>query len=336
MHKQTVAIATAVSLLTTTSILAFDPDPALVEAATQQGRVVIYTANQLESEQELAEAFNARFPGIEIEIVRAPGSRLVARVEAEAASGQLGADIMEFSDVGLALAFEDLFADYAPPNSEDYPAEIRALSPKLWPKTSWAYVLAYNSALVSDPPQSWAAVSADDFDERLGWIPAGAGGTVWTLSMFQRQALGEEEWARLAAKQPVMFPSDAPLMDALIRGEVWVAPLKTNTMIPPMRDGAPLGIVYPEDGVPITVSAAGIAEGARNPDAARLFLDWILSDEGQGVWVETSGGVTMLANGQAPEGADEATNYWLPDLDQYLSLRDAWVEEWNTVFNYRQ
>ncbi|MFO1311603.1 MAG: extracellular solute-binding protein [Burkholderiales bacterium] len=315
----------------------FKADPALVAAATKEGSVVIYTANQLESEQQLAKKFNERFPGIKIEIVRAPGSRLIARVDAEAASGKLGADIIEFSDSGLAKPYEKLLADYAPANAAKYPAEIRAISAKMWPKTAWGYVLAYNKALVKSPPKSWADLTKPDFNEKMGWIPAGAGGTSWTLAMFQRQKLGENEWKNLAAKQPVMHPSDAPLLAAVVRGEARVAPLKTNSIIPAMKEGAPIGIVYPTDGVPMTVSVAGISATAPHPKAARLYLDWILSEEGQEDWVKNSGGMTVLEGGSLPEGADKATlKLWFPDVKAYADLRNDWVNQWNTTFNYRQ
>lgn len=337
MKARLFAIALASSLIAGPALAQFKADAALVAAATKEGSVVIYTANQLENEQQLAKKFNERFPGIKIEIVRAPGSRLIARVDSEAASGKLAADIIEFSDSGLAKSYERLFADYAPANAAKYPAEIRAISPKLWPKTTWGYVIAYNKALVKAPPKSWTDLSKPDFTEKLGWIPAGAGGTTWTLSMFQRQKLGENEWKNLASKQPVMYPSDSPLLAALIRGEVRVAPLKTNSIIPAMRDGAPIGIVYPTDGVPVTVSVAGVSATAPHPKAARLYLDWILSEEGQEDWVKASGGMTVLQGGSLPEGAEKAgLKLWFPDVKAYAELRNDWVNQWNTVFNYRQ
>ena len=329
--------ALIVGLATSAQAAEFKADPALVAAANKEGAVTIYTANQLDSEQQLAQRFNARFPDIKIEIVRAPGSRLIARIDAEAASGKLTADIIEFSDSGLAKSYEKLFADYAPGNADNYPAEIRAISPKMWPKTAWGYVIAYNKALVKNPPKSWADLTKPDFDEKLGWIPAGAGGTTWTLAMFQRKVLGEDEWKNLATKQPAMQPSDSPLLAAVIRGEVRVAPLKTNSIIPAMRDGAPIGIVYPSDGVPMTVSVAGISASAPHPSAARLYLDWIMSEEGQETWVKSSGGMTVLDGGSLPEGAEKANlKLWFPSTNEYAQLRNGWVSEWNTIFNYRQ
>jgi iron(III) transport system substrate-binding protein len=197
----------------------FSADADLVAKARKEGAVVLYTANQLESEQLISKRFNERYPDIRIEVVRAPGSRLIARIEAEAASGNLRADVIEFSDVGLARKYEKLFADYTPANADKYPQAVRAVSPKFWPKTTWGYVLSYNKALVKAPPASWADIVKPEFNVKLGMIPAGAGGTTWTLAMHQRQVLGEGYWKALAQKPYTMFPSDSPLASALVRGE---------------------------------------------------------------------------------------------------------------------
>jgi iron(III) transport system substrate-binding protein len=308
----------------------------LIAKAKKEGAVVLYTANQLESEQLLSKGFNARFPEIKVEIVRAPGSQLIARIDAESAGGKLRADVIEFSDGGLASKYLAQFDSYAPPNAADYPDSAR-IGGKLWPKTTWGYVLSYNPALVKNPPKSWRDLIDAGFDQKLGLIPAGAGGTTWSLAMFHRQVLGEAYWKALAQKKYTFFASDAPLASAVVRGEVTVAPLKSNSIIPMMREGAPIRIVYPEDGVSITVSAAGIPRTSPNPNAARLFLNWVLSREGQDVWVETSGGFSMLKGAKMPAGAEKLNlKLWVPDVKEYASLREAWITEWNLLYNYRQ
>lgn len=307
----------------------------LIAKAKKEAAVVIYTANQLESEQLLVKGFNARFPEIKVEIVRAPGSQLLARIDAEAAGGKLRADVIEISDVGLAQRYLPQFDDYSLPNASDYPDSTKSAG-KLWPKTTWGYVLAYNPALVKNPPKTWADLVDAKFDQKLGFLPAGAGGTSWGLAMFHRQVLGESYWKQLAQKKYTFFSSDSPLASAVVRGEVTVAPLKSNTIIPMMREGAPIRIVYPEDGVAMTVSAAGIPKAAPHPNAARVFMNWVMSREGQDVWVET-GGFSMLKGAKMPAGAEKMKlKLWVPDVKQYASLREPWVKEWNQLYNYRQ
>ena len=90
--------------------------PELIAAAKAEGKLVYYTANFAEVEQQVIKAFNKRFPEIRIEMVRAPGGQLITRVKTEAAAGKLIADIVDHSDRALMVELVDLFQDYAPPN----------------------------------------------------------------------------------------------------------------------------------------------------------------------------------------------------------------------------
>ena len=111
--------------------------PELIEAAKKEGRLVYYTANFAEVEQEVIKAFNKRFPFVKVEMVRAPGGQLITRVKTEAAAGKLAADVIDHSDRGLMLELADLFQDYAPPNAADYIPDV-LVSPKLWPRATSA------------------------------------------------------------------------------------------------------------------------------------------------------------------------------------------------------
>src|SRR6266545_416551 len=62
---------------------------ALIEAARKESRMVYYTADFSEPEQEIIKAFNKRFPFVKVEMVRAPGGQLITRIRTDAAAGTL-------------------------------------------------------------------------------------------------------------------------------------------------------------------------------------------------------------------------------------------------------
>ncbi len=316
----------------------FTPPAALVAAAQKEGRMVYYTASFTEVEQEVIGAFNKRFPGIRVEMVRASGGQLITRIKTEAAAGKLAADVIDHSDRGLMKEIEAIFADYAPPNATDYLPEA-LISPKLWPRLTPAWSIAYNTELVKAPPKSWMDLTRPGYEKgAIGQVIAPSGGTTWTRIMFERQVLGEDYWARQAATKPALYPSGAPLADALVRGEVSIAPLIYNAILPKKRDGAPVEIFCPPEGVPIVPDATGIPKTAANPNAAKLFLDWSLSEEGQAFTIKDQGNLTSLKVPPfIPEGFDPKTaKVWVPKFSEFAGLRDKWLEEWNTVYGYRQ
>ena len=114
-------IAVLGAALIATPVLAQEfGSPELIAAAKKEGRLVYYTANFAEVEQELINAFNKRFPEIKIEMVRAPGGQLITRIKTEAAASKLSADVVCHSDRGLMKEIADHFQDYKPPNADAY------------------------------------------------------------------------------------------------------------------------------------------------------------------------------------------------------------------------
>jgi iron(III) transport system substrate-binding protein len=314
----------------------FVPSADLLAAARKEGRLVLYTANFLDTEQVVAKRFSERFSGIPIEIVRAPTGQLIARIRTEAAANRLIADVIDISDRVQARAMVELFAPYVPPNAADYP-EVARTTDRLWPRSGNAWTIAYNSALVTDPPTSWADLAKAEFGKlRIGQTVILSGGGPFTRAMFERKVLGEDYWAKQAALKPALFPSQAPMVDAMIRGEIAIAPLVTNLAIPLAAQGAPLKWFFAPEGVPVTVFCAGLAKGAGHPNAARLFLDWAMSREGQALMVEL-GSFSAMAQAPMPPGVDiKAIKTWYPDDDEIERIFKSWTADWNRTYNYRQ
>src|ERR1039458_1877158 len=156
--------------------------PELIAAAKAEGKLVYYTANFAEIEQQVIKEFNKRFPDLKVEMVRAPGGQLITRVRTEAAAGKLIADVVDHSDRALMLPLADLFQDYAPPNATDYdPAAL--VSPKFWPRATVVWSIAYNTELVKDPPKTWMDLTKPEYDKMTGQVFAQSGGTTWTRIM---------------------------------------------------------------------------------------------------------------------------------------------------------
>src|SRR5436305_1841792 len=316
----------------------YTPSDSLIDAAKKEGKFTLYTATFTEVEQEVINEFRKKFPFVRIEMIRAPGGQLIQRVKTEAAAGKLGADLVLHSDRGLMKGLEHLFAEYAPPNAADYLPES-LVSSKLWPNLTAGWCIAYHTELTKNPPKTWMDLTKSEYaDGQIAQVIAQSGGTTWTRVMFERQVLGEDYWQKQAATKPVLFPSGAPLSDALVRGEVSIAPLLYNIVWTKKHDGAPVEIFFPPEGVPINPYASGIPKTAAHPNAAKLFLNWNLSDEGQTFMIKELGQLTFLKQAPAyPEGYDpKVVKVWVPNFEQYKKLHAAWMDDWNKTYGYRQ
>ena len=343
MYRKLIVIAglAALAVLTTSSPAFAQKEfgsPELIAAANKEGKLVYYTANFAEVEQEVIKEFNKRFPGIRVEMLRAPGGQLITRIKTEAAAGKLAADVINHSDRALMAEITDLFMDYAPPNAADYRPDA-LISPKLWPGVTLGWSIAYNTALIKNPPKTWMDLTKPEYgNKQTGQVFAASGGTTWTRVMFERQVLGEDYHRKQAAIGIVLFPSGAPMADALVRGEIVLGPLLYNIVFNKMKDGAPIAAVFPPEGVPINPYADGITKTAKSPNAARLFMNWRLSAEGQAFQIRELGNITSLKTPPFyPKGWDpKVIKTWVPNFDQYVKLHKAWVEDWNKTYGFRQ
>src|ERR1700745_4086795 len=164
MKSILIALGFASALAMPAAAQDFGP-PELIAAAKQEGRLVYYTANFAEVEQEEIKAFNKRFPENKVDMLRTPSAQLITRVKTEAAAGKLSADVVDHSDRALMTDLVGLFQDYAPPNGKDYLREAM-ISPKLCPRATLVWSIAYNSALVKKPPKSWMDLTKTEYGKK--------------------------------------------------------------------------------------------------------------------------------------------------------------------------
>src|SRR5258708_10852005 len=310
----------------------------LIEAAENEGSLTYYTANFAETEQEVIKEFNKRFPKIKVAMVRAPGGQLITRIKTEAAAGKLAADVVDHSDRGLMKELEDLFMDYAPPNAADYRPDA-LVSPKFWPGVTLGWAIAYNTALVKNAPKTWMDLTKPEYkDKQIGQVVGPSGGTTWTRIMFERQVLGEDSWQKQAAVGMAVFPSGAPTSDSLVRGEISIAPLLYNIIYTKIVEGAPAEAIFAPEGVPIIPYADGVTKTAKSPNAAKLFMNWRLSKEGQAFQIAKLGNITSMKEPPAfPKGWDpKVIKVWVPKFDEFDKLREPWLDQWNKTYGYRQ
>ena len=236
----------------------------LIEAAKKEGTMIYYTANFTEVEQEIIKAFNKRFPFVKIELVRAPGGQLITRVKTEAAAGKLAADVVDHSDRALMSEITDLFQDYAPPNAADYIPDV-LISPKLWPRVTLAWSIAYNTELVKKPPKTWMDLTKPEYgNKQIGQV----------IAPVRRHDLDARHVRASGARRGLLEEagrdqSGAAIPPARRPPTRWCAATfrsrrcSTTSSTRRRRDGAPRGIFFPPEGVPVNPYASRRTEDRR-------------------------------------------------------------------------
>jgi hypothetical protein len=126
-----------------------DREKILFEGAKSEGKIVWYTSLSGGSYKALAEAFEAKYPGVEIEVYRAAGSDLAVRMTQEAQARRNIVDALETTqDTLMSLGGARLLGAFNSPHIRNYPEQAREKADKglfFWTIARESYVgLAYN------------------------------------------------------------------------------------------------------------------------------------------------------------------------------------------------
>lgn len=307
-----------------------------IEAAKQEGKLVLYTSLDTQIVDTIIAAFS-ELHGIEVEYFRGGSADVSGRVLAEADAGGPQADIVDASDVGAFLAMKEreLLKPYRSPVAESVAAELRD------PDDMWVAdrltqaIIQYNTEELGDmaPPQRWEDLIAPEYQGKLTYFSSSSGDgapRLYTLA----QALGWELLEGLAASEPLRVETPQLITQTLENGERTAAFLNNDNIAwRSKREGKPTDYVYCAEGVPTELGAVGLIEGAQSPNAAMLFYDFWMGDEGQQLLV-AGGKYSSRTDLAPPEGSPPLAEITLlvPDSADYQANRTEILERMAEIF----
>jgi iron(III) transport system substrate-binding protein len=268
--------------------------PELIEAAKKEGKVVFYTAMDVEVAAKLGTAFEQKYPGISAQVERSGAERIFQRVAQEEGSGVHAADVVESSDIGHALAWkrEGLLAPFVTPDIARWPADARDPDGFFAADRATLSVVGYNTRLVKpeEAPKSFADLLDPKWSGKIVKAHPGYSGTIMTATFEQSQALGWGFFDRLGRQKVMQVQSATEPARKLALGERSVmADGSEYVMFDLQASGNPVAIVYPTEGTPLIVGSAAVMKSAPHPNAARLFISYVFSHDGQQLMSDIGG-----------------------------------------------
>lgn len=258
----------------------------LVAAAQKEGKVVLYTGSAEPLVIALAEAFRQEYD-IQLEYQRLNSSKIASRFTAESEAGQNIADVMVVGDQLLVDAFHQRgwIADLDPamvPGLAEWPAEFKNAHSAV--VTINPHTMATNTALVTDLPKTWEDMLRPEFAGQIMTIDLRSVGLVafGAYDLLLREK-GEDFLRQLGAQKLQLGSSGPAAVQQVAAGAAKIFfPCSTSQAFSMIQQGAPMEAVLPEgQNYTGVVSPAAIAKNAPNPNAARLFLSFLMTEKGQ-------------------------------------------------------
>lgn len=311
-------------------------DASLIEAAKKEGRVVWYTTQIVDQFVRPAqEAFKRKY-SIEIDYVRSGTPDMVLRVTNEAKAGAGRGDIVDGTSTSAALKREGLLMQFTPPHDLQ-PAFVD--KDRFWIANN-LYVMTpgFNTSLVpkGTEPKTYEDLLDPRWKGKIAWTVPPANMLAPQFVGLVIAAMGEEkgkDYLRKLAAQGIVghSVSGRQMLDLVIAGEFPLALqiFNNHTVISAAR-GAPSDWIPMEPALGL-LSVASVTKFAPHPNAAKLLMEFLVSEEGQRL---------MAASGELPVHPRVPPNdpRLRPDSGNYRAVYftpeelDAALPRWFEIF----
>jgi iron(III) transport system substrate-binding protein len=267
----------------------------LIEAAGKEGRLVVYATTDAAASNPLLKDFATLYPGVKVDYTDMNSTELYSRFIAEVAAGTGTADVLWSSamDLQLKLAADGSAATYPSPEIASLP-KWAVWQNQAYGTTYEPITFVYNKRLVpaADVPQDHAALLAllstkpDAYRGKItAYDPEKSG--VGFLFVNEDVKYFPQAWDLFRAFGKVgvrLYPAAGAMIERVTSGEHTIAYGVFGSYALARSKKVPnLGIVMPKDYTLVTSRVAFISAKAKNPNGARLFLDYLLSRRGQNI-----------------------------------------------------
>ena len=304
-------------------------------AAAQQ--ITVYTSQPTEQMALVVEAFNEVHPGIEVEVFRSGTTEVMSKLQAELAAGTSPADVLLIADaVAMTQLKEDAhLMPYPEAPVEGIPDALVDPDMTFFGTKLITTGIVYNTTLVDAAPTAWADLTDPQVASQLIMpSPLYSGAAVIHVgTMVQQQDIGWAYYEALAAEGAVAGQGNGSVLEAVARGEKAYGIIIEYMAMNAAADGSPVAFVFPEEGVSAITQPVAIMASTDAPDAAKLFVDFQLSQTAQEQSVD-QGYFPVLAGVAQPEGyPDPASLTIMPsDSAKMLSEDQAMKQEFADLF----
>jgi len=266
--------------------------PALIAAAKKEGKVVFYTAMDLEFAELLGKRFEAAYPGISARVERSGAERVFQRIGQEYQTNIHAVDVVNTADQSHCIVWKrnGWLQPYLPEEvAQKY--DSMYYDPDALHVTTRVLVspFGYNTSLVKaeDAPKSFADLLNPKWAGKMVKGHPAYSGTIMNATFEIARDLGWEYFEKLAKQRVMQVQSATDTPKKIALGERAIMVDGAGYLVIRGKEaGQPVDVIYPSEGTPLATSPSAVFKAAPNPNAARLFFNWMHSRAGQQILID--------------------------------------------------
>jgi iron(III) transport system substrate-binding protein len=294
--------------------------PASAEA---EGPLTVYSGRSEELVGPLLERFTEE-TGIEVEVRYGDTAEMANLILTEGENSP--ADVFFGQDAGAlgALSEEGMLATLPDELLETVDERFRSPSGEWVGVSGRARVVVYNTEALteSDLPESILDFTDPAWSGRIGWAPTNGSFQAFVTAL---RVLEGDEAARawldgIQANDPGVYEGNNPALDAVIAGEIDVAFINHYYLMQRLAEepdvpAANYFLTGGDPGALVNVAGAGILETAEHTEAARRFVEYLLSDEAQTYFAEETKEYPLIEGVTADSALPALDDIGTPEID---------------------
>lgn len=294
----------------------------VARASAADGTLVLYTSQPNTDAQQTVDAFMAKNPGVKVDWVRDGTPKILAKLHAEIEAGQPQADVLLIADVvtmeglkkeGRLLAYPEAKVDGL--NAALYDKDKTYFSTKLITTG-----IVYNTK-APFVPTSWEDLKKPEAKGLIAMpspLTSGAA-MIHTVTLTGNLSEGWDYYGALAKNGAQASGGNGDVLKAVSGGDKLFGMIVDYMPIREKAKGAPVEFVFPKEGVSAVTEPVAILSTAKNREAAKAFVDFLLSKDGQEVAAKM-GYIPARADVALPTGYPDRSSIKVLDYDAAAAL----------------
>ncbi|TQX91877.1 MULTISPECIES: ABC transporter substrate-binding protein [Rhizobium] len=287
--------------------------------------LVLYTSQPNEDAQATVDGFMAANPSIKVDWVRDGTPKIMAKLQAEMAAGNPVADVLLIADTVTLERLKEAgkLMAYKSPEAVNYDASLYDAGGYYYSTKLITTGIVYNTAAAMKPT-SWQDLTKP---EAKGLVvmpsPLTSGAAlIHAQTLAGVPSLGWEFYKSLAANGAIASGGNGQVLKSVASGEKAYGMIVDYMPIREKAKGAPLAFVFPTEGVSAVTEPVAILSTAKHAEAAKAFVDYVLSEKGQAGFVKL--GYIPARNGVAmPEGFPARSTIKVLPLDAAAAVKNT-------------
>lgn len=301
-----------------------------------EGALVIYSGRNEPLIKPVMEAFKAAYPGIEVVAKSGSNGALANELLEEQANPQADLFITTETFTVKALQAEGVFENYISPKAADISTNYKDPAGAWTGVTLRARVIMYNTDLVSaeEAPQSVFDLTDPKWAGQIA-AASSTNGSLQAQVAVMQHLLGDditEGWLQGLLDNEVTFlGSHTDVRTAVGSGEFKLGLVNSYYYYLQKAEGSPVGLVIPDQGadqigVVVNASAVAIVKGGKNTEAAKAFVDFLLSPEGQELFAKLNYEYPIISGVPTHAEVEPLVDYKIADAnlaDEAIDLNKA-------------